>query len=454
MKPSWRSKQGFLRPGESSIDSIQTLMGDFLRDRDSPHLLDSFNDLISDSHISGGWGEQAPFEKVVRTNDDLQLLLENDHLLRHSLCILEPADHVGLNSCGESVRASLNVAYLAQSIADCDSILIPLWDIDDVDKSLLLQVLSRSLAIIIEGGHPTVRDSSTFKDLKWSLVELQRLCEELIISRQSRTPPVVFICLGHQLAAQAHIRLIQKATAEIQRTYLDIFKEETYLAKSLIDACNDICQVGETLAIVKDENNVIACGWNDPQFAVGINEIPEAGHCELMHYGNARMHSREDLSELLITHAVSSEEYDGIIENSISYEKNLNIVMFHTDEVNEEAILFANWAYRKLRSSLVPSRKIISVSSLAWLLKLPSSVEILCSTTVQGKLCTETAATCISYLDFETKNVRRSFSCQFHPELLDDLREFSQSGLPEYSALKQDDGVRLLVRILYEAIKE
>ena len=454
MNPSWRSKQGFLRPGESSIDSIQTLMGDFLRDRDSPHLLEGFNDLISDSHISGGWGEQAPFEKVVRTNDDLQVLLENDHLLRHTLCIIEPADHVGLNSCGESVRASLNIAYLAQSIADCDSILIPLWDIDDIDKSLLLRVLSRSLAIIIEGGHPTVRDSSTFKDLKCSLVDLQCLCEELILSRQSRTPPVVFICLGHQLAAQAHVRLIQKATAEIQKTYLDIFKEETYLAKSLIDTCNDICKLGEALAIIKDENNVIARGWRDPQFAVGINEIPEAGHCELMHYGNARTHAREELSELLITHAVSSEEYDGIIENSISYEKNLNIVMFHTDEVNEESILFANWAYRKLRSSLVPSRKIISVSSLAWLLKLPSSVEILCSTTVQGKLCTETAATCISYLDFETKNVRRSFSCQFHPELLDDLREFSKSGLPEYSALKQDDGVRLLVRILYEAIKE
>ena len=454
MNPYWRSKQGFLRPGASSIDSIQTLMGDFLRDRDSPHLLESFNALISNSHISGGWGEQAPFEKIVRTNHDLQLLIENDHLLRHTLCIIEPADHVGLNSCGESVRASLNVAYLAQSIADCDSILIPLWDIDDIDKSLLLRVLSRSLAIIIEGGHPTVRDSSTFKDLKWSLVELQSLCEELILSRQSRTPPVVFICLGHQLAAQAHIRLIQKATAEIQRTYLDIFKEETYLAKSLIDACNDICQLGEDLAIVKDENNVIARGWHDPQFAVGINEIPEAGHCELIHYGNSRMHSREDLSELLITHAVSSEEYDGIIENSISYEKNLNIVMFHTDEVNEEAILFANWAYRRLRNSLVPSRRIISVSPLAWLLKLPSSVEILCSTTVQGKLCTETAATCISYLDFETKNVRRSFSCQFHPELLDDLREFSKSGLPEYYALKQDDGVRLLIRILYEAIKE
>jgi len=57
-------------------------------------------------------------------------------------------------------------------------------------------------------------------------------------------------------------------------------------------------------------------------------------------------------------------------------------------------------------------------------------------------------------LDFETKSIRRSFSCQFHPELLDDLREFSKSGIPNYAELKTDDGVRLLMRILYEAIKE
>jgi len=29
---------------------------------------------------------------------------------------------------------------------------------------------------------------------------------------------------------------------------------------------------------------------------------------------------------------------------------------------------------------------------------------------------------CINYKDFETKRIRRSFSCQFHPELMSDLR--------------------------------
>ena len=451
---SWRRQQGYLRQGKSSIESIQALIGDFLHDRDSPHLLRDEEHLIDDQCIVGGWGARSPFEKVIKTNDDLIFLLENDSLVRHSLCILEPADHVGQNFCGESVRASFNIACLAQSIADCDSILIPLWDIKNLDKRLLIQVLRKCLAVIIEGGHPTVREPSGFKNFNWSLLELQNLCEELIVSRQNRTPPVVFICLGHQLAAQAHIRLIKNATSEILNTFESLTQGNLYVAQSLINTCEEINEVGRNLKIIKNGRDEIAHGWNDSQFAVGLNEVPEAGHCELKHYNYDHQHPSQCFAKLLMTHAVSSEEYDGIIEHSISYEKNLNIVMFHTDEVNEESILFANWAYRRLRNDLIPIRKIIAVSSLSWLLRLPSSVEILCSTTVQGKLCTEVAATCISYLDFETKSLRRSFSCQFHPELLDDLREFSKSGMPKYSELKKDDGVRLLMRILYEAIKE
>ena len=128
--------------------------------------------------------------------------------------------------------------------------------------------------------------------------------------------------------------------------------------------------------------------------------------------------------------------------------------MFHSDEVNEEAILFSNWAYGELRNALFPARKNLSVSNYAWLLKLPTSIEIVCSTYSEGKLCTEVAATCINYMDYETKDIRRSFSFQFHPELLNDLREFRLSGFPSYEKLKNDDGIRMLVRVLYESITE
>ena len=126
--------------------------------------------------------------------------------------------------------------------------------------------------------------------------------------------------------------------------------------------------------------------------------------------------------------------------------------MFHSDEVNEESILFTNWAYSKLHNTLASSRNLISVSGLSWLLDLPSSVEILCSTTEGGKKLTDVAATCINYKDYETQRIRRSFTFQFHPELLSDLREFQLSGTPDYNTLKNDDGVRMLMRVLYESM--
>ena len=81
---------------------------------------------------------------------------------------------------------------------------------------------------------------------------------------------------------------------------------------------------------------------------------------------------------------------------------------------------------------------------------LPKSIEILCSTYVEGKKCTEVAAACINYVDYETNEVRSSFSFQFHPELLSDLREFQLSGEPSHEKLKSDDGVRMLLSVLYE----
>ncbi|MDR9899895.1 hypothetical protein G7B40_035865 [Aetokthonos hydrillicola Thurmond2011] len=63
----------------------------------------------------------------------------------------------------------------------------------------------------------------------------------------------------------------------------------------------------------------------------------------------------------------------------------------------------------------------VAGSPLSWLIQLPDSVEILCSTAQEtGKIVTECSATCINYKDFETKKIRRSFSCQFHSLALEE----------------------------------
>lgn len=139
----------------------------------------------------------------------------------------------------------------------------------------------------------------------------------------------------------------------------------------------------------------------------------------------------------------------------LEYERDVHIAMFHGDEVNQEAMLFANWALlHRLHNTIVPHRAIIAASPLSWLLQLPYGVEILCSTAVNDHIVTECSATCMSYKDFETKRIRRSFTVQFHPELLADLRSFGSRPAPSYAELKTDDGIRLLVRLLYTSIQE
>ncbi|MGQ9872327.1 hypothetical protein [Leptodesmis sp.] len=87
-------------------------------------------------------------------------------------------------------------------------------------------------------------------------------------------------------------------------------------------------------------------------------------------------------------------------------------------------------------------------------MQLPYAIKILCSTALDnGEVVTECSATCIIYKDFETKQIRRSFTCQFYPELLADLRVVGQRQSPSYQQLKQDDGARLFARLLYAGMQ-
>ena len=160
--------------------------------------------------------------------------------------------------------------------------------------------------------------------------------------------------------------------------------------------------------------------------------------------------------DLLKAHDVMADEFSGVIDTMIlQYENDINIAMFHSDEVNEEAVLFANWGYMMLHDALVPYRYLIANSPLSWLLRLPYSVEILASTEIEGgEILTECSCTCINYKDFETKQIRRSFTCQFHPELFSDLQEMGKRPPASYAELKESDGIRLLARLLYEGMQE
>jgi GMP synthase-like glutamine amidotransferase len=149
-----------------------------------------------------------------------------------------------------------------------------------------------------------------------------------------------------------------------------------------------------------------------------------------------------------------ADELDGVIDMVMALERALEVQMFHADEVNEEATLFANWAYKSLHDAIVPMRHELAVSSLGWLLHLPYAVEILAQTQVADEAWTEVSTTAIYYKDWETHRIRRSFTCQFHPELMADIRGIGDRTAPRYGELKDNDGVRLLVRLLYHGMQE
>lgn len=451
--PQWRLKPSDFSSNGSEFESIQILLGKFIADHHSSSPWEECSLLTENSTFE--WGKGYPLEKVVNAQGDLETLLANPQLFRNAVAIIEPWDHVGYNPLGEHVRASVNVAYLLQKIADCESVLFPVWSSGTLDLERLMPAISSGLAIIVEGGDSSARDPASFAESNISHEEMIRLTEAILLSRSPTSAPALFICLGHQLAAHAHITLIKRAVREVLALEnLERDRGGKFL-KLLKQVCQEIQAMGESLPIQKRDGRIVAQGWDDWEFAVTENEAKEFGARHLLPYESPDSEETSGIPDNLIwAHEVTADIHEGVIDTSMAYQKNLNIAMFHADEVNEEAILFANWAYRLLHEALIPCRHIVAKSSLSWLIKLPDAIEILCSTEADGELVTECSATCINYLDFESRQIRRSFTCQFHPELLADLRAIGMREPPSYSELKQDDGARLFARLLYAAMQD
>ncbi|TXS96538.1 hypothetical protein FV139_03405 [Parahaliea maris] len=446
---SWRSTPGILGRYPSSPQSVHALLGYFLRDRNSPTPFPG-RDMLFDNSLFE-WGVAPPLEKVVSGGDELQLLMGLPEVQRHSVSIVEPWPNVGINLQGEEVRASKNVAYILQQVADADSILYPVWQSGVENPQRLANVLSAGLATVVQGGNPAAYDPNTFAGHRGGYEDILGLIEQLLLRRSTGSAPCIFICLGHQLAAVAHIRLLQRAVAAVETLdYLPLDPGGRALG-ALQRVCQRIAAIGAELP-VKKNGEIVAQGWHHPRFAVAPNELIEVGPRRLQPYL-----CRDDAhlpGELLDTHALIADELEGVIDSMLSQERELNIAMFHSDEVNEEAALFANWAYKLLHDTIVPLRYEVAVSPLSWLLSLPYAIEIMSRTEVAPNVWTEVSTTCIYYKDWETHRIRRSFTSQFHPELMADIRDIGKRDGPRYAELKDNDGVRLLVRLLYHGMQE
>lgn len=446
----WRTSPGILAKHPTSPQSVHALLGYFLSDRDSPSPFPGRDILIDNGLFE--WGVAPPLERVIRSAFELNYLLTLPQVFRNSVSVVEPWKNVGINVQGEEVRASKNVAYILQQVADADTTLYPVWQSGITDPARLASVMSAGLATVVQGGNPSAHDPDSFNGSAAPLDDILSLVDQLLMSRSAQSAPCVFVCLGHQLAMQSHIRLIRRAVEEVSNLeHLPLDADGVELA-SLRRVCQTIRTIGESLVVIKN-GDTIATGWGDRLFAVAPNEEFEVGARRLQRY-RRRPGLEHVPGELHDTHALIADELDGVIDSMLAMERDLSIAMFHGDEVNEEAALFANWAYKLLHDTLVPIRYEIAVSPLSWLLKLPYALEILSQTQVDEFHWTEVSTTCIYYKDWETHTIRRSFTCQFHPELMADIRDIGRRAGPRYAELKDNDGVRLLTRLLYHGMQE
>lgn len=156
----WRLTPGYLHEGRSDFESAHILLGRFLTDRTSEDPL-AEKELFAEDGIFE-WGHAKPLEKVINSREDVEFLLKNPNLLRNSITIIEPWQNVGINTLGEEVRASNNVAYIAQKVADMDSVLLPVWSCGIIDPELVVPAITSGYAVIVEGGDPSTYDASTW----------------------------------------------------------------------------------------------------------------------------------------------------------------------------------------------------------------------------------------------------------------------------------------------------
>ena len=353
-----------------------------------------------------------------------------------TLVVLEPWEHVGHNTAGEEVRASLNVAVLARSILQWSSCCVPLWhtgtDLPPAEVSAAL----KGKKFVFEGGAPDVYDQASFSHPKCPRSYLLDVYKRVLCMRHE-TREGVFVCLSHQLVMSGLVELVKDAVKALLGTG----------SSDVESVAREIDDVGSALDIIKS-GAVIATGYNHltdagwDQFATARNEAVEAELLRLHKFVSPVLVQPGELGRLLVdAHEAYSKDKHGEIEKMLNEETDgLYIAMFHGVEVNVEAALFVSWALQRIGTV---------AEVLPWLKYMPVGLEIIASTVdrTNGRVVTDVA--CMR-IDYGGDSKRQSYyTCQFHPELDGSLRDVRQHKQPSYVQKSHtDDGARLLMRLL------
>lgn len=383
--------------------------------------------------------------------------------------ILKPDIAIGENNWGELVDAANNLAILTNELLDWNVMILELSQIDypkllakikEITQESVGQFLRSFRYVIVEGGRQSLYDTNSFEQLtkgKFTKQNYMHLLSELMNSRNDPgNCPALFICLGHQGIVETLRYQLEQIVKDSSTILEKLDKTSPQAAKEFAKIVKEIQTTGEKIIVRKKKFNeprterVIAEGFQDQFFAVTKNELPETGLKRLVPY------SPEDIAldkKILTAYHKLTNYHTGMLESFYPLES-LDIVMLHNDEVNEEAVLFINWALNKISSFSEKYQEFLfSNHEFRRLFSLPFGLEIIGSTlyqlsTKEEESLTEIAGLVLYYLDPKTNTVKRDYTSQFHPELFEEIRSMYKRDIQSKSFVELTDGIRLLLASL------
>uniref|UniRef100_A0A7S2UZS0 Uncharacterized protein n=1 Tax=Fibrocapsa japonica TaxID=94617 RepID=A0A7S2UZS0_9STRA len=426
----------------NEVDRRQALLqkiNGFLNDGSAPSEFNDLRSALGCGKTNSDWGTVPLLQEVLEES----ALHENPEKMIVS--VVEPWEHVGANAKNEEVRASVNLAYLAKAIG-LESRVVPLWKLRCGYPSLPAEALVEGLIknpAVFEGGHPDVYDPSSFHTDTASRDFLWLMYKRVLLARH-RSQMCIFICLSHQMVASSLVELVKDAICDLSRA-----------SETVQQVVKEIEQVGNQIQVKKDfdgTEKVTAEGFKDEKFAVAPNQEKECELLEIYKFDPAKIATNfsPELEKCLDVHTKYAQENVGtqqeMMQKQLKNDDRCKIAMFHGNEVNWEAIVFANWAFSKIA-------KLRNESGIpAWIKNLPVGVEITSSTVDdEGSLMTEVASMRIDYSDESGKRYS-SYSCQFHPELTASLSDARYEKPPAFDDLKMHHGQRMLARFFKDGL--